>query len=168
VTLRSVPLLLARDVEWIGVEPNRFLHPQLHARLSSLGLAGEVRLGAAEHLPVADASVDAVVSSLVLCSVHDVEQTLREVRRVLRPGGSLVFIEHVAAPRRTLRRFVQRGIRPLWAALGDGCHPDRDTAASLERAGFAVELRRLDLPISVIGPHIAGIAKPAVTALPST
>jgi SAM-dependent methyltransferase len=151
---------LRPGVRWIGVEPNPFFHDRLRARGARLGIAVDVRAAAAEALPVADGSVDAVVASLVLCSVRDPEATLREVRRVLRPGGRFVFVEHVAAPQGTGLRAVQRALRPVWAALADGCHPDRDTGRLIEAAGFAdVDLRRFRLPVPIMGPHIAGMAR---------
>jgi SAM-dependent methyltransferase len=151
---------LRRGVHWIGVEPNPFFHDRLRARGERLGIDVDVRAATAEALPVADQSVDAVVSSLVLCSVGDVEATLREVRRVLRPGGRFVFIEHVAAPRGTGLRRVQHALSPLWGAFSDGCHVDRDTGRLIEAAGFSdVTLHNFRLPVPIMGPHIAGVAR---------
>jgi SAM-dependent methyltransferase len=87
----------APGIRWIGVEPNPHMHPYLRREAERLGLTVDLRTGTAERLIAADASVDAVVSTLVLCSVADLPGTLREIRRVLRPGGPFVFIEHVAA-----------------------------------------------------------------------
>jgi ubiquinone/menaquinone biosynthesis C-methylase UbiE len=113
-------------------------------------------------LAVDDESVDAVVCTIVLCSVRDLSATLGEIRRVLRPGGRFVFMEHVAAPRGTGLRRVQRLLRPVWQFLADGCTPDRETDAAIRAAGFShVEIERFRLPreVSVLaGPHIAGEA----------
>lgn len=150
---------LSRATRWIGVEPNPYLHGPLRATAAQLGRPIEIVDATAERLPFADRSVDAVMSSLVLCSVDDVEATLREVRRVLRPGGRFAFLEHVAAPRGTRQRVVQRLARPLWRALGDGCHPDRELSRPLAATGFAsLTLDRFDLPLAVIGPHLMGVA----------
>jgi SAM-dependent methyltransferase len=150
---------LRRGVRWIGVEPNPFFHDRLRARGERLGIDVDVRAATAEALPVADHAVDAVISTLVLCSVRDPEAALREVRRVLRPGGRFVFVEHVAAPRGSGLRLAQRAVRPIWRALSDGCHPDRDTGRLIEAAGFrAVDLGGFRLPVPIMGPHVAGAA----------
>ena len=149
-------------VQWIGLEPNPGMHERLHHEAARLGLEIELRPDPADAMQVADASVDAVVSTLVLCSVPDVGGTLREVHRVLRPGGRFVFLEHVAAERGTWLRRAQRIARPAWRALNDNCHPDRETARAIERAGFVdLRIETLDgpLPIPLIKPHIAGTAR---------
>jgi SAM-dependent methyltransferase len=147
------------SVRWVGVEPNPYSHARLRAEADRLGLDAEIRLGTAEHLPFPDRTADAVVATLVLCSVRDPAAALREVKRVLRPGGRFVFMEHVVAAPRTRRRLAQRLVRPLWPLVGDGCHPDRDTARAIQDAGFSrVELRPFDLPFPVVGSHLAGVA----------
>jgi SAM-dependent methyltransferase len=148
-----------RGVRLIGVEPNPYAHARLAAEAARRGVEAEVKLGTAERLPLPDRSVDAVIATLVLCTVRDPAATLREVRRVLRPGGRFVFMEHVAAPPQTGTRTAQRLIRPLWSFLGDGCRPDRDTARTIEQAGFArVQLDPFRLPIPIVGPHLCGVA----------
>jgi len=124
-----------------------------------LGLDVELRTGSAENLPAEDASVDFVISTLVLCSVVDQDRALEEVLRVLKPGGKFVFIEHVAARRGTWLRFIQTLVKPLWRRMGDGCQPDRETATALMQAGFAkVEIEEFAAPVPVVRPHIVGIA----------
>jgi SAM-dependent methyltransferase len=149
----------APDVRWIGVEPNPHMHEYLMATAKARGRVVDLRLGHAEALPAADGSMDAVVSTHVLCSVHDLEGALAEVRRVLKPGGKLVFLEHVAAAPHTGLRRVQNTLRPLWKVVGDGCHPNRETWRAIEQAGFRevqIEHYRIDAPI--VSPHIAGYA----------
>jgi SAM-dependent methyltransferase len=147
------------DVRWIGIEPNPFLTPRVHETATRLGREIELRTGTAEYLPVPSRSVDAVVATLVLCSVDDPEVALREVLRVLKPGGRFVFMEHVAAPRGTFTRWLQRLLSPLWNFAADGCHLHRDTAASISAAGFRTVVHdHFDLPIPVVGPHVAGTA----------
>jgi SAM-dependent methyltransferase len=147
------------DVRWIGVEPNPFLRPRVHETATRLGREIELRTGTAEHLPAPNQSVDAVVATLVLCTVDDPAEALREVLRVLKPGGRFVFMEHVAARRGTFTRWLQRLLSPLWNFAADGCHLDRDTAAAISAAGFRTVVHdHFDLPIPVIGPHVAGTA----------
>ena len=105
-------------------------------------------------------SFDAVVCTLVLCSVRDVEQSLAEFRRVLRPEGKLVFLEHVAATEPS-RLAWQRRTEPLWKLVAGNCHLCRETAASIEAAGFRFdritrESARKALPI--VRPTIRGVA----------
>ncbi|MCW5879614.1 MAG: class I SAM-dependent methyltransferase [Anaerolineae bacterium] len=149
---------LPPDVRWIGIEPNPYMHPYLHEEAAQLGRTVEVRQGVAEELTAPDASVDAVVCTLVLCSVHDPAQVLREVRRVLRPGGRFVFIEHVAARRGTWQRRAQDLVQPLWTPVGEGCHPNRETWLTIEAAGFdQLDLVHFDIGVPFVGPHIAGV-----------
>ena len=148
-----------QDIRWTGIEPNPLLHPHLRAALDARHIAGEFRFGSAESLGVPDDSLDAVVSTLVLCTVPDVAATLREILRVLRPGGRFVFVEHVAAPRGTFTRACQRFVRPVWNYFGDGCHPDRETWKHIESAGFSsVHLDHFRIPSPIVGPHISGFA----------
>lgn len=150
---------LKGDLRWIGVEPNPYARPYLERAAREAGVAFELREGSAERLPVANASADAVVGTLVLCSVPDVTTALQEIRRVLKPGGRFIFIEHVAAPEGTWRRRLQRWVRPLWRVIADGCHPDRDTLSAIRAAGFArVEAEEFLAPVGLVAPHIAGIA----------
>ncbi|HWB82671.1 MAG TPA: class I SAM-dependent methyltransferase [Bryobacteraceae bacterium] len=146
-------------VHWTGVEPNPFMRQHLEKEAAQVGIEADLRLGTGESLPADNATIDAVISTLVLCSVVDQDRVLQEVLRVLKPGGRFLFIEHVAARRGTWLRRIQGFLRPLWSRMGDGCHPDRETRAALERAGFAsVEIEEFDAPIPVVRPHIAGTA----------
>jgi len=150
---------LAPDIHWIGIEPNPFMHAHVRNRAARLGLSVDLRPGRGEQLEVGSDSVDAVISTLVLCSVADVGTTLREIRRVLRPGGRFLFMEHVAAPPRTRLRHLQRLIRPLARCLADGCCPDRETGRAIEAAGFStLRYERFTLALPIVGPHIAGTA----------
>lgn len=154
-----------KGVHWIGIEPNIFMHSYIRKEANRLGMNIDLRSGVGEALDFADSSVDAVVSTLVLCSVDDQAAVLSEVVRVLRPGGRFIFIEHVAAPKKTWTRRIQRWVRPAWRVLGDGCHPDRDTANAIEQVGFAqVECERFSIPMPVVWPHIAGVATKGQTS----
>jgi SAM-dependent methyltransferase len=146
----------SRDVRWLGIEPDDTARDQTRAAAAALDMRAQVLPGQVEDL--ADASVDAVVCSFVLCSVADQEATLAQVRRVLRPGGRFVFAEHVGAPVGT---WVRRG-QDLLAAVSRRCRPNRETGPAITRAGFdIVDLHRFDLagPFGVRVPHIAGAAE---------
>ncbi|XP_071351341.1 thiol S-methyltransferase TMT1A-like isoform X1 [Trachinotus anak] len=109
---------------------------------------------------VGDGSVDVVVCTLVLCSVRDAPQTLREVHRILRPGGAFLFLEHVIADPSTWTYFFQHVLQPAWYYFGDGCEVTRDTWKHLEAAGFSeLKLRHIEAPLLfLIKPHIVGYA----------
>lgn len=147
-------------IRWIGIEPNRYLHPYLRTSMQTAKTFGEIRTGTADAMDFPTGSVDAVVGTLVLCSVPDVSRALSEILRILRPGGRYYFIEHVAAPEGTGMRTVQRFSRPIWKRIAGGCHPDRETWLSLEAAGFAeLKYERFRLPVPVASPHIAGYGR---------
>lgn len=115
---------------------------------------------AADDLPLADGAVDAVVCSLVLCSVPDLEATIAECRRVLRPGGVLRVYEHVRSARALAARWQDAVVRP-WGWAAAGCHPNRDTVGALRAAGFEVRVRpvRLPGPANTMTPHVLGEAR---------
>ncbi|WP_243458603.1 class I SAM-dependent methyltransferase [Nostoc sp. UIC 10630] len=148
-----------KDIHWIGIEPNPHMHSYLQKQAKKLGLNIDLRIGNAEWLDAEDNSIDTVVSTLVLCSVPNIDYTLQAILRVLKPGGRFLFIEHVAAPKGTVLRQVQSAIRPIWKVIGDGCHPDRETLIALENAGFAsVNYERFDAQLPIVSPHIIGVA----------
>ena len=127
----------------IAVEPSLQMHDRLRERAAEAGIVLELLAQGAESLPLEDAGYDEVICSLVLCTVGDTDQVIAEVRRILRPGGRFRFVEHVAAPRWSPRRWLQRAIRRPWAWLFEGCTLDRDTAARLRAAGFSdVQIER--------------------------
>ena len=148
------------DVERVTVvEPDPFMHKRLVQKLESARVPVEVSAAGAEALPFPDGSFDTVVSTLVLCTVPDQRSALREIRRVLRPGGRLLFIEHVRAAG-SMARWQDR-IEPLWKRLLGGCHPNRDTVAAIEQAGFEMETLEgfhPPVPLSGLTPHVQGSA----------
>jgi ubiquinone/menaquinone biosynthesis C-methylase UbiE len=146
-------------VRWIGIEPNPHMHPYLKRTARALGMNVELRKGSADHLDFADGSVDSIVSTLVFCSVENVAASLGEIRRVLKPGGDFVFLEHVAATDGSGTRQWQRWMAPFSSYFADGCHPDRETWKAIENAGFSeVCMEHFRVPLPLIGPHIAGVA----------
>jgi SAM-dependent methyltransferase len=129
-----------------AIEPSLQMHERLRSRAEAAGIDVTILATGAEAIPLPDASVDEVISSLVLCTVADQEQVLAEVRRILRPGGRFRFAEHVVAPRRGIRRAIQRVIRRPWGYVFEGCNPGRDTTAAVHAAGFetvVIEHRKL-------------------------
>lgn len=153
------------NVQWTGVEPNPYNHGLLEKEARRCGMPVTVRTGVAESLPDPPHAYDAVVATLVLCSVADPAKVLAEVQRVLKPGGVFVFLEHVAAPRGTRLRRVQDWSVPVWRLLADGCHPNRDTQHAIATAGFTdLDVERFEMPFPLVGPHIAGRAWTAGSA----
>jgi len=145
----------------LAIEPDDYLRSIAAARALSAPVPVTVRAGAAEHIPAADASVDAVVSSLVLCSVSEQAPVLAEIRRVLRPGGTLAFYEHVRSGNRLIAA-VEDLLAPAWQRFAGGCHPNRDTVAAIGEAGFAaVNSRRFNFAVGPLSPawaHVLGTA----------
>jgi len=124
-------------VRVIAFEPDPHMLRRAQARLAALGREDiDVRLAAAESLPIDAASFDAVVSTLVLCTVHDVARTLEEIRRVLRPGGELRFIEHVRGDGALGRG--QDIAQPAWGWFAAGCQMNRRTETALRDSGFEI------------------------------
>ena len=92
----------------------------------------------ADAIPLADRSVDAVVSTWTLCSIPDVRAALQEIRRVLKPAGTLLFVEHGRAPESSVQRWQDR-LTPIWKRVAGGCHLNRPIPHLLESSGFSVE-----------------------------
>lgn len=134
---------LPEDSEILALEPSLAMHEALMKNAKASGRPVTLLPASAERLPLDDDSVDTVVASLVLCTVGDPDAVLAEIRRVLKPGGTFRFVEHVAAHPASPRRWVQAAIARPWAWLFEGCDTRRDTPRYLERAGFtSLEVRR--------------------------
>jgi ubiquinone/menaquinone biosynthesis C-methylase UbiE len=149
-----------RSVDRVTIaEPDPFMRKRIGPKLENARVPVEVSEAGAEALPFPDGSFDTVVSTFVLCTVPDQEAALDEVRRVLRPGGRLLFIEHVRAAG-SMARWQDR-LEPLWRRLLGGCHPNRDTVAAIEEAGFEIETFESFYPpdpLSSLTPHVQGSA----------
>lgn len=155
---------LRRISHWIGVEPSRRRRVALR-RAAALPSA-EVLDGRAESLPIPDSSVDAVLCTIVLCSVRDQAAALAEVHRVLRPGGRFVFFEHVAAPTKTWSHRAQRAWAPLSRRFDHGCDPTRRTWEALRDCDLVgLRMRWFELPagLGLRMPYIGGHASRADT-----
>lgn len=143
-------------------EPEAPMRARLAARACTERPDARVIDAPAERLPLPDASVDTVVCTLVLCTVPDPAAALAEIKRVLRPDGRLLLLEHVLASDPALQR-VQHRIEPVWSTVGGGCHLTRDTAAAVQAAGFVldpIERFRLRKAPRFASPAIEAIARP--------
>lgn len=161
VTLAHYPASLTRLVL---CEPDPHMRRKLAEKIAASGAKAEVCDAALEQLPFADASFDAVVGSLVLCSVLDQRAALAEIARVLKPGGRLVFLEHVAADGKPERLKWQRRIEPVWRHLMGNCHLTRRTEAAIAAAGLRIErIQRESIrkALPIVRPSIRGIARKA-------
>ena len=146
----------------VAIEPNRYMHGRLRAAARRHGAHLELRESMAERTGLLDHSVDSVISSLVLCTVEDPAAVLGEIRRILRPGGTFRFVEHVAAGRGTPTRAAQRILRRPWAWTFEGCSCERDLEHDIRAAGFTsvdIERYRIHTPFLPFNTHIAGIAQ---------
>lgn len=119
----------------VGVDPHPSLARTTRERARTLALPMRVHEGQAEALPFGDASFDTVVTTFTLCSVADPVAALAEARRVLRPDGRLIFLEHGLSPDEEVARFQHR-IEPVWKRIAGGCHLTRPVTAGIEAAGF--------------------------------
>ncbi len=121
----------------IAVEPNVAMHARLQRNAAVWSIDLELLASPGETIPLADNSVDEVIETLVLCTVTDPGKVLAEVRRILRPGGTFRFVEHVAAHPISPRRWIQWLVSKPWACLFEGCDTQRDTAKAIAAAGFS-------------------------------
>lgn len=142
-------------------EPEAPMAKRLERRLDGDSASVKLLRAPAEDLPFEDDSFDAAVSTLVLCTVEDQPRALREIRRVLKPGGRLLFIEHVRAEDPTLARWQDR-LNGLQLRIGHGCNCNRPTLRTIEASGFTVrEVQKDSLPKAppIIRPLIVGVAE---------
>lgn len=145
----------------VAVEPNPHMHAGLRRRAARRGIDVEIRSVTGESVDLDDASADAVITSLVLCTVADPARVVAEIRRILRPGGRYAFLEHVAAPSGTPTRRLQHAVRRPWSWCFEGCSCERDLASVIRAAGFtSVELEayRMRSPFLPANNQIAGVA----------
>jgi ubiquinone/menaquinone biosynthesis C-methylase UbiE len=150
--------------EVVAVEPSasmRAVAEAAVARAAAQGLAVEVVDAVGEALPLPDHSIDSVLLAYVMCTVDDPAQVLREVDRVLRPGGRIGVLEHVAAADGTWMRRIQRMAAPWWPIVGGGCHCDRQTRMALETAGFDTSGLRDETLVQIppVAPALIGTSE---------
>jgi ubiquinone/menaquinone biosynthesis C-methylase UbiE len=145
----------------LATEPDPTMLRQARKRARAAPVPVFLVGAAGERLPFPDASADTAVVTLVLCSVDEQAAALGELRRVLRPGGTVLFLEHVRAADAGLARWQDR-LAGLWSRVAGGCQPNRRTGAALEAAGFElVDVESYDLRpgIPIVRPHLQGAAR---------
>jgi ubiquinone/menaquinone biosynthesis C-methylase UbiE len=161
---RNLPFY-RREVEAVlGIDPSPELLALARRQAAWVHFPVQLRRGSAEQLPLEDYSVDSVVMTWTLCSVAEPESALSEIRRVLRPGGALLFIEHGQAPEPAVARWQDR-LTPLWRPLAGGCHLNRPIDRLVGAAGL--RLAALETGYLVAGPapftyHYRGRAVPSI------
>jgi len=166
LNLRHYPADLA---QLTLAEPDPAMRARLQKRVSSSGRPVRVIDAAGECLPVADHSVDTLVSTLVLCTVETPAQVLREIARVLRPDGQVLLIEHVRSDSRALSRWQDRLDRP-WRRFARGCRCNRSTPDLIAAAGFdlgAVDPASWRAMPPILRPLVVGRATPLERSVPA-
>ena len=151
------------EVDVVFTEPEEPMARQLERKLAEANRPAKVTLAPAEALPFEDDSFDTVVCTLVLCTVKDPARALSEIGRVLRPGGQLLFLEHVRADDPGLARWQDR-FAPLWRRVGNGCNCNRPTPSLIEGSPLSVEqIEHGELPKAppIVRPLVVGRARAA-------
>lgn len=143
----------ARISAYAGIDPSPELLDFARAEAGRKGWSADIRQGVAEDLPFAEASFDTVVCTFTLCSVADHARSLAELRRVLRPGGRLLYAEHGRAPDPAVARWQDR-LDPLWHRVFGNCHLGRPVGGAIDAAGF--ELHPLASGYQRPAPRFAG------------
>jgi ubiquinone/menaquinone biosynthesis C-methylase UbiE len=146
----------------IGVDPDQKMLELARARAGELGIEADLRQASAEELPLDENSVDTALVTYALCSIPQAGVALGEVRRVLRPGGRLLFCEHGRSNRASTAKWQDR-LTPIWKQFSGGCHLNRDVAGLIKAAGFEVLiLDNFKLPYipETVSFHYVGAARP--------
>lgn len=130
----NLPFYSAQTSEIIGLDPSPRLLDMAGRRSDSATLLA----GSAEAIPLDNRSIDTVVTTWTLCSVPNIDKAFGEIRRVLKPGGRLLFVEHGLSPDKGIR-WLQDALTPMWRRLGGGCHLNRNMSELIRQAGFDIE-----------------------------
>lgn len=128
----------ARIGSFAGLDPSPELLEMSRAAAQAHGITADIRGGIGEAMPFENARFDTVVTTFTLCSVTEQAAVLAEIRRVLKPGGTALFLEHGAAPDDGVAKW-QRRIEPVWKRIGGNCHLTRTIGDAYEKAGFTVD-----------------------------
>lgn len=158
--------LEGKKISWTGIEPNPAMHDYLLKAAQESNINANLKDCVTENICIPTNSMDFVISSEVLCSVNNVQKSLQEIKRVLKPGGKFLFLEHVVDKKNVIRRTVQKAVPYTpWACYSDGCHPARDLGKEMEKAGFSeVDFEEYmqegqGIILNINRPHIVGYAK---------
>jgi len=152
---------LKKGTHLIAVEPNVHMHANLKKNAEKYGIQLEIKSLVGEEIDLEDNSCEFVLSTLVLCTVNDLEQCLQQIKRILKPSGKFVFIEHVKAKEKTVLSMIQNLLHRPWHWCFEGCHTNRDIQSVVESAGFSeldIEAYNLYTPIVPLIPQIRGVA----------
>lgn len=152
---------LRKGTKLIAIEPNIHMHKNLRKSANRSGIDLEIKSITGEVIDLPDNSCDFVISTLVLCTVNNPKQCLDQIKRILRPNGKFVFIEHVKAREKTILSFIQNLLHKPWHWFFEGCHTNRDTKTLLESGGFNsldIEQYNSYSPFIPIIPQIRGKA----------
>ena len=152
---------LRKGTKLIAIEPNVHMHENLKRSADQYGINLNIKSLVGEAIDLPDNSFDFVISTLVLCTVADPAQCIAQIRRILKPSGTFVFIEHVKAKDNSLLAWIQNLIHRPWHWFFEGCHTNRDTKSLLESAGFnSLDIGEYNLysPFIPIMPQICGRA----------
>jgi ubiquinone/menaquinone biosynthesis C-methylase UbiE len=156
----NIPHYPATVTELVLTEPYPAMLNILRDKVSACGRKADVVRAAAEDLPFPDASFDTVVGTMILCTAVNPDSVLREVARILKPGGQYLFLEHVRNPDPKVARRQDR-VQPAWFLFGNGCHCNRDSIETLNKSPLIIEdLRHGHIPhaMSIIEAMIIGRA----------
>ncbi len=127
-----------RIASFTGLDPSPELLAMSRAAAAAHGMDADIQAGVGEAMPFESARFDTVVTTFTLCSVTEPDAVLGEIRRVLKPGGTALFLEHGRAPDAGVAKW-QRRIEPLWKRIGGNCHLTRPIGEAYEKAGFSVD-----------------------------
>ena len=152
---------LPSGISWIGIEPNEAFNEILQQRAKEKEIDAKLLTGDALQIPLPGNSADVLLCTLVLCSVKDPATAVAEIKRVLKPGGKLIFIEHVAAPKQKALRLLQNIFNPVNRIIADGCNCNRETWNFIQEAGFTelqLSHHQMRGTFKLFSPHIMGCA----------
>ncbi|WP_430968284.1 class I SAM-dependent methyltransferase [Spongiimicrobium sp. 2-473A-2-J] len=152
---------LQQKSQLIAIEPNEYMYRRLQNKAEKYNIDLEIKPNMAERIDLESNSVEAVISTLTLCTIADNKKALNEIKRILKPGGKFFFLEHVGAKKGSLLRGIQKLVHRPWFWFFEGCHTHKDIAQGIGEAGFSeVHMEDFNMysPFVPITPQISGYA----------